>query len=157
VDKQIVVIGSALIRDKKTEELCERLGFLLAKNGYIVICGGRSGVMEAVCRGAKQGGGITVGILPDKGQSANPYLDIVIPTGMGNARNAILVLCSHIVIAVGGELGTLSEISLALKEGKKVMVLKTEEGISTKIARILKGHNISIYETPEEILQAITK
>jgi uncharacterized protein (TIGR00725 family) len=94
----------------------------------VLICGGLGGVMEAACRGAKQTGGTTVGILPgDDRSAANPYVDIVIPTGLGEARNAIVVRSADALIAIGGAYGTLSEIAFALKAGKRVVGLGTWE------------------------------
>jgi uncharacterized protein (TIGR00725 family) len=84
--------------------------------------------MEAACRGAKQAGGLTVGILPGSDRSeANPYVDVVLPTGLGEARNALVVGAADVVVAVGGGYGTLSEIALALKAGKRVIGLGTWE------------------------------
>jgi len=84
--------------------------------------------MEAACRGAKEAGGLTVGILPGSDRSeANPYVDVVLPTGLGEARNALVVGAADVVIAVGGGYGTLSEIALALKAGKRVIGLGTWE------------------------------
>ncbi len=84
--------------------------------------------MEAACRGAKSEGGGTVGILPGTDRSdANPWVDVAIPTGLGEARNALVVRAADVLIAVGGEYGTLSEIALALKTGKPVVGLDTWE------------------------------
>ena len=104
------------------------VGSAIGAAGAILVCGGLGGVMKAACIGAKAAGGTTVGILPgsDRG-SANDYVDIAIATGLGEARNAIVVGCSDAVIAVGGEFGTLSEIALALRGGKPVVGLKTWE------------------------------
>ena len=90
----------------------------------MLVCGGLGGVMEAACRGAKGGGGTTVGILPgaDRGE-ANEFVDVAIPTGLGEARNALVVRAAEALIAVGGGYGTLSEIALALKAGKRVVGL----------------------------------
>jgi uncharacterized protein (TIGR00725 family) len=95
---------------------------MLAERGAVLVCGGLGGVMEAACRGARQGGGTTVGILPgaDRGE-ANEFVDVAIPTGMGEARNALVVRAADALIAVGGAYGTLSEIALALKAGKRVV------------------------------------
>ena len=91
----------------------------LANKGAVLVCGGLGGVMEAACRGAKESGGTTVGILPGPDRhAANLYVDIAIATGLGEARNAVVVGCADAVIAVGGEFGTLSEIALALWGGK---------------------------------------
>jgi hypothetical protein len=101
-------------------------GRLIAEKGGIVVCGGLYGVMEAVCKGAKEAGGISVAILPGSARSeANPYASVVIPTGLGEMRNAIIVRASDAVLAIGGGFGTLSEIGFALKTGKKVVLLKS--------------------------------
>lgn len=119
------VIGAGQC-DERTAEMAERVGFELARRGWGVVCGGLGGVMEAVCRGARRAGGLTVGILPgDDPRAANPYVDIVIPTGMGEMRNALVVRAGEAAIAVAGEYGTLSEIALALKMGKPVVGLHT--------------------------------
>jgi uncharacterized protein (TIGR00725 family) len=106
--------------------LAERVGAALALRGSTVICGGLGGVMEAACRGAKSEGGLTVGLLPGReAAAANPWVDIVIATGLGEARNALVVSSASAVIAVGGEYGTLSEIALALRWGTPVIGLDT--------------------------------
>jgi uncharacterized protein (TIGR00725 family) len=102
----------------------EQTGRLLAESGCIVACGGLGGVMEAVCKGAKSAGGTTIGIIPSyEKQSANPWVDHVICTGIGQARNAVLVATGDVVIAIAGGFGTLSEIGLALKLGRPVVLL----------------------------------
>ncbi|MGQ9516890.1 MAG: TIGR00725 family protein [Anaerolineae bacterium] len=119
------VIGAGQC-DAGIAEMAERLGFELARRGWGVVCGGLGGVMEAACRGARRAGGLTVGILPgDDAGAANPYVDVIIPTGMGEARNALVVRAGEGAIAVAGEYGTLSEIALALKMGKPVVGLHT--------------------------------
>ena len=107
-------------------ELARAVGRLIGTGGGILVCGGGRGVMEAAACGAKESGGITVGILPGSSASeANHYIDIPVVTGLGNARNAINVLTSQAIIAILGGYGTLSEIALALKCGKPVIALKT--------------------------------
>ena len=92
------------------------------------MCGGLGGVMEAACRGARQAGGTTVGLLPGLDRrDANPYVDVAIPTGLGEARNALVVRTADVLVAVGGGYGTLSEIGLALRTGKHVVGLATWE------------------------------
>ena len=104
------------------------MGRLLAERGAVVVCGGLGGTMEAACRGAKQAGGTTVGLLPGGSRSdANPFVDVAIPTGLGEARNALVVRAADVVVAVGGGYGTLSEIALALKAGKRVVGLGSWE------------------------------
>lgn len=121
----IGVIGSSK-PDKELETLAENVGRELANKGITVICGGLTGVMEACCRGAKEAGGLTIGILPGtSGQDANPYVDIAIPTGIGEARNLVIIRSSHTVIAIGGGYGTLSEMAFALKLKVPVIGLKT--------------------------------
>jgi len=123
--KIIGVIGAGRA-DEKLLKIAEEVGRFLAKEGVIVITGGLGGVMEAVSRGAYLEGGITVGILPTlRKEDANPYVKIPIPTGLAEMRNSLIVRASDVLIAIGGEYGTLSEIALALKTGKKVVGIKT--------------------------------
>ena len=123
----IGVIGASS-PTKKIENLAKEVGCLLAANGAVVICGGLSGVMEAVCRGAKSIGGTTIGILPGSNPDvANEWIDHVICTGMGEARNLVIIKSSDAVIAVGGGYGTLSEIGFALKLNKPIIGLQTWE------------------------------
>ncbi|MBI4188798.1 MAG: TIGR00725 family protein [Chloroflexi bacterium] len=121
----IAVIGG---QDCSPEEdkLAEQVGRELAKQGVVLVCGGLSGVMEAACRGASAEGGLTIGILPgDNTQTANPYVQIPIVTGMGYARNIAVVKTARAVIAVGGSYGTLSEIAHARQSGIPVIGLNT--------------------------------
>ena len=109
-------------------DAAERVGRALGERGAVVVCGGLAGVMEAACRGAKDAGGATLGILPGLDRSdANPYVDVAVPTGLGEARNALVVRAADALIAVGGEWGTLSEIALAMRAGKRVVGLGTWE------------------------------
>ncbi|MFH0916845.1 MAG: TIGR00725 family protein [bacterium] len=104
--------------------LAEEVGRLVAREGATLVCGGLAGVMEAAARGAKEAGGTTIGILPGHDRApANPYLDHVLTTGMGHARNLAVVSSGDAVIAIGGEYGTLSEIGLAAKIGRPVVIL----------------------------------
>jgi uncharacterized protein (TIGR00725 family) len=108
--------------------LAEEVGGLLAQAGAVVVCGGLGGVMEAVCKGARSAGGRTVGILPGTERAdANPYVDIALPTGLGESRNALIARAADALIAIGGEFGTLSEIGFALKIGTPVVGLGTWE------------------------------
>ncbi|MEA2398666.1 MAG: hypothetical protein QOK25_2222 [Thermoleophilaceae bacterium] len=109
-------------------DAAERVGRGLAERGVVVVCGGRGGVMEAACRGAKAAGGTTLGILPGPDRAeANPFVDVAVATGLGEARNALVVRACDALIAVGGEWGTLSEIALARAAGKRVVGLGTWE------------------------------
>lgn len=104
----------------------EEIGRLLARSGAVLVCGGLGGVMDAAARGMQSEGGLSVGILPgdDRGPGS-PHLTVAIPTGLGEARNALVVRGADAVIAVGGEFGTLSEIALALRIGTPVIGLDT--------------------------------
>ena len=125
------VIGGQFCSEEESRVAYE-LGRLLAERGAVIVCGGLGGVMEAACRGAREAGGVTIGVLPGPFRSdANPYVDHAIATDMGQARNAIIVRTADAVVAVGGEYGTLSEIAMALKMGKKVVAIESWE-ISSK-------------------------
>jgi len=128
--KKIVgVIGGSRV-DRQISEAARELGREIAKRGYILVCGGLGGVMQAACRGASEAGGITVGILPGSHRgTANPFVTIPIVTSMSHARNAIIVRTADILVAVDGKYGTLSEIALAKAIGKRVIGLYTWEDI----------------------------
>lgn len=123
----VAVVGSASC-GPEVSALAEAVGREVARAGAILVCGGRGGVMEAACRGAKAEGGTTIGILPGLDRSeANPYVDVSIVTGLGEARNALVVRTADAVVAIRGGFGTLSEIGLALKMGRPVVGLGTWE------------------------------
>ncbi len=123
---QIGVIGAGHCDDDLGRK-AEDVGIWIAKNNALLLCGGLGGVMEAAARGAKKGGGTTIGILPGaERQDANEHIDITIVTEMGHARNVIIAHSSDALIAVGGEYGTLSEIAHSLKMGKTVVTLDSK-------------------------------
>jgi uncharacterized protein (TIGR00725 family) len=104
--------------------MAEAVGRGLAEAGATVVCGGLGGVMAAACRGAHAGGGLTVGILPGLDRAeANRWVDVAVPTGLGEARNVLVVRAADVVVAVGGGYGTLSEVAFALKTGTPVVGL----------------------------------
>ena len=118
---QISVIGSS---DPASEflSLAAEVGRAIAAQGAILVCGGLGGIMKAAAAGAKEKGGLTVGILPDYNKkSANPFVDIVIPTGLGHARNVLVVASGDVVVALPGSHGTRSEIAIALKMDRPVV------------------------------------
>lgn len=142
--RQIAVIGAGR-GNSKIEGLAEEVGREIAEAGAILICGGLGGVMEAAARGAKEKGGMTVGILPGtEKKEANRYIGIKIVTAMSHARNAIIARTADALIAVGGEYGTLSEISLGLKLKKPVIVLEGAKSSFTSV----KG--VQFAKTPKE-------
>lgn len=123
----ISVVGESEA-SRKNYKLAEEVGKLIAKSGSILVCGGLKGIMEAAAKGAKSAGGLTVGILPGSHhEEANPHIDIPIVTGLGYARNKIVVKTGFAVIAIGGKYGTLSEIAFALGYGIPVVGLNTWE------------------------------
>ncbi|MFH0813429.1 MAG: TIGR00725 family protein, partial [Pseudomonadota bacterium] len=123
--RRIGVIGNSACSDEVIN-LAEKVGEEVAKRKGILICGGLTGVMEGAARGAKKAGGLTVGILPgNRDSDANPFIDIPIVTGLGYARNIIVVQSSEVVIAIGGKYGTLSEIAYALQFNIPVVGLQT--------------------------------
>ena len=147
----IGVIGGQFCSGEE-ERLAYEVGTRLAKRGAIIICGGLGGVMESACRGAKEEGGTTIGVLPGPFRGdANPFVDYALATDMGQARNAIIVRTADAVIAVGGEYGTLSEIAMALKMGKKVVALSSWEIASKGVSddKIIRSTD------PEEAVEAI--
>ncbi|NQT28580.1 MAG: TIGR00725 family protein [Candidatus Omnitrophica bacterium] len=123
----VAVIGGHKC-SKEIYRIAEEVGSLIAERGWILICGGLTGVMEAACKGAKKGDGLTVGILPGSSQeAANKYVDVKIPTGLGYARNILVVRAADAVIAISGEYGTLSEIAFAFNEEKPIVGIDTWE------------------------------
>jgi len=142
----VAVIGGSSCSQKVYKQARE-LGSLIAKQGWTLICGGLSGVMEAAAQGAKEAGGLTVGILPGNDSSeANPYIDVKIPTGLGYARNILVVRATDAIVALDGKHGTLSEIAFALNEEKPVIGID-----SWDIKGIVKAG------TPQEALDYIKK
>ncbi len=119
----VAVCGPSEANDEQCR-LAQEVGRRLAAAGAVVLCGGLGGVMEAVSRGAAEAGGTVVGILPGVTRAgANPHLTLAIPTGLGQARNAVIVTAADAVIAIGGGWGTLSEIALARRLGRRVLAL----------------------------------
>jgi uncharacterized protein (TIGR00725 family) len=140
----VAVVGSGTASEELYEN-ARQIGRLVAERGGTVICGGRSGVMEAAARGAAETGGTAIGILPDEDRgSANEYLTYSIATGTGHARNLAVVCSGDVVIAAGGEYGTLSEIGLALKVGRPVVALESWD----------LGEHLTAASSPEEAVEA---
>jgi len=134
----------------EVEQLAHDLGKKLAKVADVLVSGGLGGIMEAVCKGFKVGGGLTIGIIPSYDKNdANSYVDIVIPTGIGLARNVLVVKSADVVIALPGEAGTLSEIAYCLQFGIPIISLK-----SWDIPGVIKVRTIDeAIQKAKEILQ----
>lgn len=134
--RTVSVIGSGENATAKQKEIAEELGRLLARKGFVILCGGRKGVMGAVGKGAREaGGGLVIGILPgyDK-KGANRHLDVAITTGIGFARNQIIAYSGDVIIAVGGEAGTLNEMAFAWAKGKRIIAIRSSGGVAARYA-----------------------
>lgn len=154
--KQIAVIGGGEAGSAALE-LAREVGRGIAKTGNVLLCGGLGGVMEASAKGAKEEGGLTVAILPgSEKEEANPHMDVKIVTAMSHARNAIIARSADALIAVDGEMGTLSEIALALKIGKPVVVLKGK-GELEEALKTLKEKNLHFAEDAREAVKLVMK
>ncbi len=141
---RIGIIGAGSC-DSRIAALAEETGRLLAEVGAVIYCGGLGGVMEAACKGASSAGGLTVGILPsDRAKDANRYVQIPVATGLGQARNLVIIQSSQALIAISGGYGTLSEIGFALKLNRPVVGLETWPGLP----------GIRYVKSPEEAAEA---
>ncbi len=150
----IAVVGESQA-SPEIGRLAEEVGAEIAKAGAVLVCGGLKGVMEYASRGAKSAGGTTIGILPgSKREDANPYIDYPIITGIGYARNKLVIKSGHVVIAVGGSYGTLSEIAFALGYEIPVVGLKTWEMIHHSGR---KDDKIHYAKTPKEAVDLAMK
>ncbi len=133
---QVLVIGSDGDHcPQTTYDAAKEVGAQIAARNAITVTGGLGGVMEAACRGAKEKGGMVVGIIPNEDMSyANPYCDIIIPTGIGFARNFITAYSADVAIVVGGGAGTYIEACVAYQKGKPIVALAGTGGTADKIA-----------------------
>lgn len=141
---RVSVIGGGRI-DAEAEATAVTVGRVLAERGHTVVCGGLGGVMEAACRGAKETDGATIGILPgDDLADANEFVDVAVATGIGHARNALVVMNGDAVVAIDGASGTLSELGFSLVFGKPVAGIRTHD---------IDG--IEACETPEDAVEYV--
>jgi uncharacterized protein (TIGR00725 family) len=123
VTRYVAVIGGT-VTDAEADAAAERVGTLLAKAGVVLVTGGREGIAAAACRGASKAGGLTVGILPSRDRDeANPWVHVAVPTGLGELRNALVVMDADAVIAFPGVYGTLIELGFALHTGRSIVVV----------------------------------
>jgi uncharacterized protein (TIGR00725 family) len=141
----IAVVGAA-VAEPATLAVAEEVGAALAQAGYTVVTGGLGGVMEAASRGARSQLGATIGILPGEDpDAANGWVELAIPTGLGEARNALVVAAARACVAVGGEYGTLAEIAFALRSGKQVV------GVGTWVVQ-----GVEQVSTASEVVERLT-
>jgi uncharacterized protein (TIGR00725 family) len=138
-------------------EVAEKVGRGIAQRGAILVCGGRGGVMEAACRGAKSVNGVTVGLLPETKDEANAFVDVPVSTGLGMRRNFLVVSAADVVIAIGGRWGTLSEISFATIFGKPVVLVAGTGGCVDELAsgQLMKQSEsrLSVASSAEEAVE----
>ncbi len=141
----VAVCGSSIINDPSVERISFEVGFGIASQGWTLVCGGMGGVMEAACRGVRKAReekgatGLAVGILPTQEfSSANPYCDVVIPTGLGLARNVLVVKSAGAVVIINGASGTLSEASFAWQYGLPLVAMEKTGGWAARLAAMGK-------------------
>jgi uncharacterized protein (TIGR00725 family) len=158
---QILIIGNNQNgTTPELEKISYETGMEVAKSGAVLITGGLDGVMKHACHGAKDGGGLTVGIIPQNDASfANEYCDIVVPTGMGLARDFLTALSGDGVIIIGGGSGTLSETCAAYMHKKPIVAIKTSGGVAEKYADQYLDHRQNVLITgvssPKEAIKVI--
>ncbi|EMA09480.1 hypothetical protein SAMN05443574_107161 [Haloarcula vallismortis] len=147
---RVSVIGGSTVTDEQYQQARE-VGRRLGEHGHDVVCGGLTGVMEAVCRGATEAGGHTIGILPgERRVAANDYVETAIATGLGNARNVLVVMNGAATIALDGGTGTLSELGHALDMSRPVAGLGTH-----RLDSAAGGDAIEHVETPAEAVEYV--
>jgi uncharacterized protein (TIGR00725 family) len=140
-------------------EIAEQVGRLIARKGGVIVCGGHGGVMKAVCKGAKEENGLTIGILPYTKEEANEFIDVAIPTMIGNVRNFIVANAGDATIAIGGRWGTLNEISYRMICEKPLILIKgtggcVDEIISGKLMQDIESHYYVANSAEEAVEQA---
>jgi uncharacterized protein (TIGR00725 family) len=147
----IAVVGPGDDATKEETDMARQVGRLLADRHAILVCGGLAGVMAAACEGASDGGGLTVGLLPGDDRAAgNPHLSVVLPTGIGELRNGLVVSVCDAVIAIGGGWGTLSEIALAIRTGKPTIMIR-----SWKVEDPVHARGRDLYPEVDSAVQAV--
>ncbi|MHC1592124.1 MAG: TIGR00725 family protein [Candidatus Helarchaeales archaeon] len=153
--RQVSVIGSAILRDESIYEFTKMLGRALAERNLVITCGGRGGVMEAICKGAEEVNGISVAIIPtDNKQDANKHASIVIPTGLGELRNFVVINSGDAVICIAGEFGTRIEAEYALKINKPLITVPKTGGVSREFSERFKDQVFSA-NSIEEIIKIL--
>lgn len=153
---------AALVGDSDASEhnlaLAERAGGMLARRGITLVTGGRGGVMEAAARGAARAGGLTVGITPGTdASSANPWCSIVLPTGLGHARNVLTALAGDFMVAVGGGAGTLSELCFGWVHGRPLYLLQGSGGWSDRLGRDVLDQRASSVIVPCDSVEELER
>ena len=152
----IGIMGPGENARPEENEMAFDLGKAIAEQGWIVLTGGRSfGIMEAAMKGAHDANGLTIGVLPDDTTlNSSDAADIKIVTGMGSGRNIVNVLSSHILVVIGMAAGTASEVALAIKANKKIILLQQEE-ITIRFFKNIGTYKIMVANTIEETMKII--
>jgi uncharacterized protein (TIGR00725 family) len=152
----IGIMGPGENATPEENELAFELGKKVAEKGWIVLTGGRSfGIMDAAMRGAHEGNGLTIGVLPnDNVVNSSDHADIKIMTGMGSARNMINVLSSHILVVIGMAAGTASEVALAIKANKKIILLNQDE-ITIRFFKNIGTYKVMVASSVDETMKMI--
>ena len=157
---RVAVCGPGEATDAETA-LAEEIGRLIAEHGWTLVCGGLGGVMAAACRGANRAGGATIGIIPGYDEAAaNPWVAHVICTGLGQARNTLIAATGHTLIAVGGGYGTLSEIALALRLRRPVILLGGWTALladTTQPSITQSADALTVVESPADAIAAVAR
>jgi uncharacterized protein (TIGR00725 family) len=150
------VMGPGENASPEENEIAFDLGFAIAKNGWVTLTGGRSfGIMDAAMKGAREGNGLTIGVLPDSNDhNASENAQIKIVTGMGSARNFINVLSSNIIVVLGMAAGTASEVALAIKSNKKVILLNQDE-ITIRFFKNIGTYRVMVAKSVDEVVHQI--
>ena len=162
--RAVAVCGTSRSNPEQ-DRLAQELGRLIVDQGYALVCGGMGGIMAAACRGGQQArsagaAGLVVGVLPTGGlDSGNPHCDLVIPTGLGYARNSLVVLAADVVVLVGGSAGTLSEAAYAWQFDKPIISLVPTGGWAAQLAGVTiddrRDDAVLAAATPVEVLELI--
>jgi len=157
----ISVCGSDVDDDRLSGyalDIAKQVGRCIAKRGGVLVCGGRGGIMEAACKGAKEENGISVGIMPQTKDEANEFVDIAIPTGIGHKRNFLVVSAGEAIIVIGGRWGTLNEISHAMIFEKPLILIKGTGGCVDEIINgNIMQHVESTYYVVNSAEEAVDK
>ncbi len=139
--KPVIAVVGANKCSKKLRDMAAEVGQYVAENGGVIVCGGLGGIMEGAARGAKKANGVTIGILPgDNADDANEFIDFVIPSGFGEARNILIIRTADAIVAFPGKYGTLSEMAFALQAGKPLVSVNAWN----------LGDDVTQAETPQE-------
>jgi uncharacterized protein (TIGR00725 family) len=149
--RAVAVVGPGDTDDGVLLEHAEAIGAALASEGLVVVTGGLGGVMAAAARGASAAGGLVVGVLPgDAAADANEWVDVALPTGMGEGRNLLVVRAADVVVCVGGSWGTLAEVALALRIGTPVVCLH-----GWRVDAMAPAGEVTEVGSPEEAVSAV--